>query len=682
MLCGVSLVTFRAAMIDTGIRERVEHLRKEINRHNHLYYVLDQPEASDAEYDALMLELRGLEEQYPDLVTPDSPTQRVGATPAEGFAEVEHPVPLLSLANAFNEEELQAWHRRATNLLDGATFDMVCELKMDGLAVALTYQNGVLVHGATRGDGLRGEDVTQNLRTIRSIPLSVPRESPERFEVRGEVYFPRSLFARLNERRVAEGLPPFANPRNSAAGSLRQLDPRSTAQRPLDIFIYGLGYPQGNAIPDNHWEALEYLKSLGFKVNPHNILCRSLEEVKDYYTRWLEGKKELDYDTDGVVVKINPFAYQGSLGQVGREPRWAVAYKFPSTQAVTRLLDIGINVGRTGSLNPYAILEPVNVGGVTVKMATLHNEDDIRRKDVRIGDWVVVERAGEVIPQVVAPIIGRRTGEEREFAMPKQCPVCETAVVRSPGEAMAHCPNTACPAQLFELLRHFVSRGGMDIEGMGEKLCSTLLSAGLVRDIADVFYLTKDDLITLERMADTSAGNVISAIEKSKDRPLTRVIFALGILHVGSEMAEVLASHFWSIDRLSRASEEELVEIPTVGPKIAQSIAAYFRDQSNLDMIEKLLRAGVRLEEEAPREERELPLAGMQFVVTGRLESLTRAQAEARIKKLGGSVVSSVSRKTRYLVAGEDPGSKLEQAKKLGTPLLSEEEFLQMVVRD
>ena len=673
---------FRATMIDTGIRGRVERLHKEINRHNHLYHVLDQPEASDAEYDALMLELKGLEEQYPDLVTPDSPTQRVGAAPAEGFAEVEHPVPLLSLGNAFNHDDLQAWHRRATNLLDGATFDLVCELKMDGLAVALTYENGVLVHGATRGDGLKGEDVTQNLRTIRSIPLSVSRESPERFEVRGEVYFPRSLFARLNEQRIAEGLPPFANPRNSAAGSLRQLDPRSTARRPLDVFIYGLGYARGGAVPDNHWETLDYLKSLGFKVNPHNVLCHSLEDVNDYYAQWLEGREKLDYDTDGVVVKVNPFAHQGSLGQVGREPRWAVAYKFPATQAVTRLLEIGINVGRTGSLNPYAILEPVNVGGVTVKTATLHNEDDIRRKDIRVGDWVVVERAGEVIPQVVAPIVSRRTGEEREFAMPELCPECGTLVVRTPGEAMTRCPNPTCPAQLFELLKHFVSRGGMDIEGMGEKLCSAILNAGLVEDIADIYRLNKDDLAKLERMADISAGNVVSAIEKSKERPLTRVMFALGIMHVGSEMAEVLASHFRGMDRLASATEEELVEIPSVGPKIAQSIAAYFHDESNMDIIKKLSDAGVRLEEEAPMIVRDLPLAGMRFVVTGTLEGLNRHLAEARIKELGGTVGSSVSRKTSYVVAGVDPGSKLEQAKKLGTPLLSEEEFLKMVGKD
>jgi DNA ligase (NAD+) len=669
-------------MIDTAIKEKVERLRREINRHNHLYHVLDQPEISDAEYDRLMQELGGLEEQYPDLVVPDSPTQRVGAAPAEGFAEVEHPVPLLSLGNAFNDEDLQAWHQRATNLLDGATFDMVCELKMDGLAVALTYENGVLAHGATRGDGLRGEDVTQNLRTIRSIPLSIPGESPERFEVRGEVYFPRSLFAKLNEQRVAEGLPPFANPRNSAAGSLRQLDPRNTAQRPLDIIIYGLGYARGIPMPDNHWETMQYLKSLGFKINPHNVLCHSLEDVKDYYRRWLEGREALDYETDGVVVKVNPLAHQSNLGQVGREPRWAVAYKFPATQAVTRLLDIGINVGRTGSLNPYAVLEPINVGGVTVKLATLHNEDDIRRKDLRIGDWVTVERAGEVIPRVVAPVVGRRTGEEREFAMPERCPVCQTAVLRPPGEAMTRCPNTACPAQGYELLKHFVSRGAMDIEGMGEKLCSSLLDAGLLKDIADVYYITKDDLINLERMADISASNVMTAIEKSKERPLSRVIFALGILHVGSETADVLASHFWSMEPLSRATEEELVEIPGIGPIIAQSVSAYFGDRGNMEVIEKLRSAGVRLHEEAPQIKRDLPLAGIRFVVTGRLESLTRSLAEARIKELGGAVGSSVSRKTDYLVAGDDPGSKLDQAKKLGTPLLSENEFLQMVGRD
>ena len=667
-------------MIDTGIRERVERLRRELDRHSHLYYVLDQPEISDAEFDRLMEELKGLEEQYPELVTPDSPTQRVGAAPAEGFAEVEHPVSLLSLANAFSDEDVGAWHKRATNLLDGAAFDVVCELKIDGLAVALTYENGVLIRGATRGNGLRGEDVTLNLRTIRSIPLSVPMEAPRRFEVRGEVYFPRSLFARLNEERVAEGQPSFANPRNSAAGSLRQLDPRMTARRPLDIFVYSLGYAEGSATPDNHWDTLEYLKSLGFKVNPQNALCHSLEEVEEYYRRWRERREEMDYDADGVVVKLNSLEFQRHLGVVGREPRWAIAYKFPAIQAVTRLLDIGINVGRTGSLNPYAVLEPVNVGGVVVKLATLHNEDDIHRKDLRIDDWVVVERAGEVIPQVVAPVVARRTGEERVFAMPDRCPVCDAGVVRTAGEAMSRCPNTACPAQGYELLKHFVSRGGMDIEGMGDKLCLALLKAGLVRDVADVYSLSKEKLAGLERMADKSATNIINAIERSKGRPLARVIFALGILHVGSEMAEVLASRFGSIHRLAEATEEELVEIPSVGPRIAQSILSYFQDRDNLQVIKKLGSARVHLEEEeVPQKERELPLAGKRFVVTGRLDSFSRSQAEGRIKELGGSVGSSVSRKTDYLVRGEDPGSKLEQAEALNVPLLSENEFLQLV---
>ncbi len=666
-------------MTDASIRERVEQLRREINRHNHLYFVLDRPEVSDADYDALMVELRGLEEQRPELFTLDSPTQRVGAPPAEGFGEVVHPLPMLSLANAFNDDELAAWRRRATNLLDGADFDVVCELKIDGLAVALTYENGVFVHGATRGDGYRGEDVTRNLRTIRSIPLSVPPEAPRRFEVRGEVYFRRSLFDKLNEERAAQGQPTYANPRNTAAGSLRQLDSQITAQRALDIFVYSLGYAEDGDTPGSQWETLAYLESLGFKVNPHRALCSSPEEVEAYYRRWLEEAQGLDYGVDGVVVKINRFDYQQSLGNVGREPRWAIAYKFPATQAFTRLLDIRVNVGRTGSLNPYAVLEPVDVGGATVKLATLHNEDDIRRKGLLIGDWVVVERAGEVIPQVVAPLEARRTGEERAFAMPTECPECHTPVVRPEGQAMTLCPNPACPAQLFELLKHFVSRGGMDIEGMGEKLCLSLLEAGLVKDIADVYSITAEDLLKLERMAEKSAANIMGAIEASKGRPLSRVIFALGILHVGSEMAETLAGHYRNLWRLSRATEAELVEIPGVGPKIAESVAAWFQDEANRQILRKLQWAGAPLKEDAPQEPTEQPLAGLQFVVTGRLESMTRPQAEALIKELGGSVGSSVSRKTSFLVAGEEAGSKLTQANKLGATVLTEADFLEKV---
>ena len=665
-------------MASPDTKTRIQKLREEINRHNYLYHVLDQPEISDTEYDQLMRELLSLEEAHPELVTPDSPTQRVGAAPAEGFVEVEHPVPLLSLSNAFDEDELLAWYSRASNLLEGVTFDMVCELKIDGAAVALTYENGSLLRGATRGNGSQGEDVTLNLRTIRSIPLSVPKDAPKRFEVRGEIYIPKSAFQRLNEERIAEGQPPYANPRNTAAGSLRQLDPRMTSQRPLDIFIYALGYAEG-PMPDNHWEVMAYLKSLGFKINLNNSFCRSLEEAQDYYKVWLEKHEDLDYGTDGVVVKINRFELQDHLGHVGREPRWAVAYKFPATQVVTRLLDIGINVGRTGSLNPYAILEPVDVGGATVKMATLHNEDDIHRKDIRIGDWVVVERAGEVIPRVVAPVVSRRTGQEKIFEMPKVCPVCGSPVVRPEGEAMARCTNLTCPAQSARLLMHFVSKRGMDIEGLGEKLILILIEAGLVKDVADVYYLKKDDLLKLERMAEKSASNILDAVEKSKVRPLARLLAALGIPHVGSEMAEVLARRFHSIDVLAKATSDDLVAIPTLGPKIAESVVAYFSDDANLDVIRKLGEAGVRLVEEVPLQEGSVALAGLKFVVTGRLSGFSRSQAEARIKELGGSVGSSISSKTDYVVVGEEPGSKLADAQRLGTKTLNEEEFIALL---
>jgi len=476
------------------VKARIEELRALINYHNYRYYVLDSPEISDAEYDELMRELRELEGKYPQFITPDSPTQRVGAAPIEEFGTVEHPLPMLSLANAFSYEELKAWHKRTTKFLGGRGFDMVCELKMDGLAVALTYEDGLLKTGATRGDGYRGEDVTLNLRTIRSIPLSVPKDAPPRFEVRGEVYLSKHAFEKINEERASQGLPLFANPRNAAAGSVRQLDPRITAQRPLDIYIYAIGYAEGKPVPDTHWESLQYLQYLGFKVNPHNRLVESLEGVEEYYRHWMERKEELPYETDGVVVKVNPIALQEELGAVAREPRWAIAYKFPPTQAITKLIDIGINVGRTGSLNPYAILEPVSVGGVIIERAALHNEEDIRRKDIRIGDWVVVQRAGEVIPEIVAPVVSRRTGEERVFQMPPRCPACGAEVIKPEGEVMTRCPNASCPAQIQERLQHFVSRGAMDIEGVGEKLTIALYKAGLVRDVADFYSLTREKL--------------------------------------------------------------------------------------------------------------------------------------------------------------------------------------------
>ena len=669
-------------MADPATTRRIEELRREINDHNYRYHVLDSPVVSDAQYDALMVELKELEERYPDLVTSGSPTQRVGAPPAEGFATVEHPVPLLSLANAFDGPQLAAWHKRVQNLLEGASFDLVCELKIDGLAIALTYEEGRLVRGATRGDGLQGEDVTLNLRTIRSIPLALLGDRhPRRFEVRGEIYLPRAAFERLNEERVAQGEPPYANPRNTAAGSLRQLDPSATASRPLDLFVYGIGYAEDGDLPDNHWDTLQRLKEMGFKVNPEIARCRTLEEVEEYYNRWVESKETLQYGVDGVVVKVNLFSYQRHLGDVGREPRWAIAYKFPAVQQVTRLKRIGVNVGRTGSLNPYAELEPVNIGGATVKMATLHNEDDIRRKDIREGDWVVVERAGEVIPQVVAPVVDRRTGEEREFVMPTTCPVCGGKVVRPEGEAASYCTNTACPAQFARLLMHFVGRGAMDIEGMGAKLALVLIDAGLVHDVGDVYSITKERLLALERMADKSADNVLESIERSKSRPLANILAALGIRHVGYDTAELLVRRFGSMDRLIQATEEELAAIPGVGPKIAQSIAAHFQQTENRAVIDKLRTADVRLESEAMPvvEAGALPLAGKRLVITGRLASMSRSQAEGRVKDLGGSVSGSVSRKTDYLVAGEEPGSKLEQAAELGTRTLNEEEFLRLL---
>jgi len=663
------------------VKERIEELRGLINYHNHRYYVLDSPEISDAEYDELMKELRQLEAEHPELVTPDSHTQRVGAPPVEAFGVVEHPQPLLSLANAFSYEELAAWHKRVNNLLGGRQFDLVCEPKIDGLAVALTYVDGLLVTGATRGDGYRGEDITQNLKTVKSIPLSVSREAPPRFEVRGEVYLPKAGFKKLNEERAKEGLPLFANPRNAAAGSVRQLNSSITARRPLDIFIYGLGWAEGKAMPDTHWEIMQYLKSLGFRINPDIALCRSLDEAEKYYQSWLESREKSPYDADGVVAKVNSIALQQELGTVVHEPRWAIAYKFPAIQGTTRLIDIGINVGRTGSLNPYAILEPVRVGGVIISSAALHNEEDIHRKDIRIGDWVVVQRAGEVIPEIVEPIVSRRTGKEKIFHMPSHCPVCGSEVIKPEGEAMHRCTNTACPSQALEKIKHFVSRGAMDIDGVGEKLCQTLFEAGLIKDAADLYYLTKEQLLSLERMADKSASNVLSSIERSKDRPLARVIFALGILHVGEQYAELLAERFNSIDDLAKAGEEELSTIPSVGPKIAESIVAFFRQKGNRQIIEKLKKAKVKLKREKVKEAqpKKLPLAGLEFVLTGKLESLSRSEAEAKIKALGGKAGSDVTKKTSYVVMGADPGSKLAKAQKLGIKTLSEAEFLELL---
>jgi len=672
------------------VEKRTEQLRAEINHHNYRYYVLDSPEISDAEYDELMRELKQLEEQYPQFLTPDSPTQRVGAAPIEAFGVVAHPLPLLSLGNAFAKDELLAWYTRLSKLVGEPRFNFVGEHKIDGLAVALTYVNGQLTTGATRGDGFRGEDITQNLRTIRSVPLSVPKNAPPHFEVRGEVFLPKTGFHKLNQERAEEGQPLFANPRNAAAGSVRQLDPRITAKRPLDIYIYMLGYAEGKATPPTHWETMAYLKSLGFKVNPDNRLLESIEQVEEYYHTWEERRESLQYEADGIVVKVNQIDLQARLGDVGHEPRWAIAYKFPAIQGTTRLIDIGISVGRTGTLNPYAILEPVAVGGVTIKQAALHNEDDIRRKDIRIGDTVIVQRAGEVIPEVVGPIKSKRSGQEKEFNLLEKvfdkekkrpaCPICGAEVVQPEGEVMYYCSNAACPAQAQQRLEHFASRGAMDIRGIGESQSATLLMEGLATDSSDLYYLKdkKEQLLSLDKMAEKSVSNMLNAIEKSKERPLARVIFALGIRHIGGETAELLAKGFHSLEALSNASRDDLISIETIGPKIADSIIAFFRQEENRNIIKRLKEAGVKLEEKAVKPEA-LPLTGVEFVLTGSLESFPRKEAEERIKALGGTTSSSVTKKTTYLVTGADPGSKLAKAQTLGTKILNEEEFWQLL---
>jgi DNA ligase (NAD+) len=689
-----------------AVKLRVEELRSLIAYHDYRYYVLDSPEISDAEYDDLMRELRQLEERYPQLITPDSPTQRVSGQPVAAFGIVEHRLPLLSLANAFTEAELRAWHGRAAALAGVDDITLVCEPKMDGLAVALVYEDGALVQGATRGDGRRGENITENLRTIRSIPLRLDKGAPSRFEVRGEVYMTKRGFEKVNEgimrlnekidleneSLVSRGKKPkkrldlFANPRNAAAGSLRQKDARVTAKRPLDIFIYALGWIEGASSPPTHWETMRWLGKLGFRINPNNMRVPGLDDAVRLCNEWGGKREGLPYEIDGIVIKIDDLSLQERLGFVGREPRWAIAYKFPPIQATTKLTKIEVNVGRTGSLNPYAILEPVRVGGATVKFATLHNEDDIHRKDIRIGDTVIIQRAGDVIPQVVGPVVSRRTGEERIYRTPEECPECGALVRRVEGEAMSYCTNTACPAQRFRLLTHFVSQGAMDIDGIGESVAGALLRDKLVADPGDLYDLTVQHLADLmlegekqrRRLGEKSGEKTIDQIERSKQQPLSRVIFALGIRHVGSEMADRLAEHVGSIDALAAASVEELESVPTVGPKIAQSVRAYFDDEDNRRIIEKLRQAGVRLaEERAAREEG--PLHGLTFVVTGTLSSSTREDAEAKVRELGGSAASSVTRKTDYVVVGENPGSKAQKAQEYGTKTLTEEQFLAML---
>ena len=666
-------------MADQPFGARLAALRAEIGRHDYLYQVLDAPIISDAEFDVLMRELRDLEAAHPDLITPDSPTQHVGGAPSPEFAEVRHPVPMLSLANAFNREDMETWRRRLTALLETDSFAMVIEPKIDGLAIALTYEDGRLVRGATRGDGLRGEDVTANVRTIRSVPLALRAEAnpPPRMEARGEVYFPVDAFRSMNEQRAGAGEPTFANPRNAAAGALRQLDPKVTASRPLDLWIYQLGWIEGAEPPAAHWETMAWLRKLGFRVNPEIRRVSSLGEAAAYYDDWLSARFEKAYQTDGLVIKVDRLDYQRHVGFVGREPRWAIAYKFPAERSRTRLISIEVNVGRTGSLNPYAILEPVQVSGVTIRQATLHNADNIASKDIRVGDGVWVERAGEVIPQVIGPIVEERDGSERVYAMPERCPACGAAVVRQEGDAMHRCVNGACPAQRLENLKHFASKGGMDIDGLGEKLVAALVEKGLVENYPDLYALQRDEIAALERMGEKSADNLLAAIETTKTRPLVQVIAALGVAHVGRETAEVLARHFGRMERLMDASAEELEGVPGVGPIIAKAIRSHFDVEANRNIVDALGKAGVILEAEGVAEaEGPRPLEGKRLVVTGRLDRFTRSEIQGYIKRLGGQVSGSVSKRTDFVVAGEEPGSKLADAERLEVEVLDEDAFI------
>jgi len=603
----------------------------------------------------------------------------VGAEPLDEFQRVRHPYPMTSLADAFSEEEVRAWLDRAKRLLpDDPPLDFVVEPKVDGLAVALTYENGLLVRGATRGDGFVGEDVTRNVRTIPTVPLRVPVdinaevEVPAALEVRGEVYMPRSAFARLNAEREARGEPPFANPRNAAAGSVRQLDPRITARRPLQLFAYGIGYSEGVQLA-SQWDTLQYLKRLGFPVNSDIQLIDDFERVLAYCIEWMDKRDELDYEADGVVIKINHFAIQQRLGVVGNAPRWAVAFKFPSREATTRLLGVGVNVGRTGVLTPYAILEPVRLGGVTIRQASLHNFQDLARKDLRVGDTVVVRRAGDVIPQVVAPVVGLRDGSERLVEPPTHCPACGEPVVHEEDEVAIYCVNAACPAQRVRRIEHWASRGAMDIDGLGSKVAELLVRERLVEDVADLYALAVADLEPLEGFATKRAENLIRAIDASRERPLWRVLTGLGILGVGSRVAQILASHYRSLDALLAASEEELQAVPNIGPHTARDIRAYFEHERNRELVAKLRRHGVRLADEAPSEAAPAPLQGLTFVITGTLPSMSREEASRLIEEHGGKVTGSVSANTNYLLVGEKPGAnKYNRAQQLGVPMIDE----------
>jgi DNA ligase (NAD+) len=663
--------------------EEAEELRRQIERHDHLYYVLDSPEIDDHEYDRLMRRLIEIEHTYPELVTPDSPTQKVGGEPREGFVQVEHTVPMLSLNSVYSADEVIEFDERVKKFLESdEDVAYVAEPKMDGVAVELVYLNGAFLVGSTRGDGYVGEDVTANLKTVRAVPMRLmggERRVPARLEVRGEVFINTADFLALNETRERDGEAPLRNPRNAAAGSLRQLDPKVTAKRPLDIFCYGVGTVEGAEF-ETHWDVLEGLRGWGLKTNGRSRRCRNIGEAIEFYRRLEADRESLPYEIDGLVIKVDRRNLQRALGEISRSPRWAAAAKFAPRQAITRIMEIKVQVGRTGTLTPVASLEPVQVGGVEVKSATLHNQDEIDRKDIREGDTVVIQRAGDVIPQVVRVLIDKRTGSEKSFTLPGSCPVCGSEVDRGEDEVAVRCIGLSCPAKLKETVRHFASKGGMDIEGLGAKTVSQLVDRGMVKDLSSIYYLTREQILGLDLFAEKSTENLLAAIEESKTRELSRVLFALGIRHVGEHLAQVLADRFGSLEEIAGASEDDLIAIVEIGPEVASSLLRFFAQESNTGVLEKLRRAGV-----SPRGETEpegspgaRPLEGKSFVFTGALESLTRAEAKRKVLSLGGRVISSVSGKTDYVVAGADPGSKLDKAKRLGVNVLSEGEFLDL----
>jgi len=663
-----------------AVRKELLQLRETITHHDILYYVNNAPVISDGEYDSLFRRLIEIEKEHPELVTSDSPSQRIGAGPIESFGVVEHRVPMLSLANAFDDSEILAFDERVRKRIDKTDVEYVVELKIDGLAVSLTYRDGLFIRGATRGDGSKGEDITANLRTVRNIPLRIDDpQLPPLLEVRGEAYMSRKEFNRINEERSAAGEPLFANPRNAAAGSVRQLDSRIVARRKLAVFIYGIDTPLEGVT--SHYGSLAVLGKWGFPLNEHTRVCTSIAEVIGFCSKWKEMRDRLDYDIDGIVIKVNPLLLQKELGSISRSPRWAIAFKLPSTEVTTVVNDIIVSVGRTGALTPVAVLEPQEIDGSTVSRATLHNEDEIRRKEIMIGDTVWVHKAGQVIPEVISVVKEKRTGQEKPFEMPSHCPSCGGDIFRSPDEAVSRCINVSCPAQVKERIRHYCSRKAMDIEGFGESIVEQVVDRGLVKDISDLYRITMDELISLERMGKTLAEKLLDNINKSRGRDLARFIYGLGIRHVGEHIAEVLVAGAKSIEVMKGFSMDELTGIPEIGPEIAMQVSQFFSEKENIELLEKLKRLGVYREQEADEGtgERALPLSGRTFLFTGTLSSMTRNEAEERVKSLGGRIVSAVSGKLSCLVVGESPGSKLGKARSLGITVLNEDEFMDML---